>query len=104
MLITLQYFSVFCHTLTLISHGCTCVPHPEPLAQLPPQPIGAHSLWSLALSMEDRKSQDHCLIPAQSFSESLPFVHPRSSSLALSQVSVLVTRGLKNALSSFLLF
>ena len=29
-LITLQYCSGFCHTLTQISHGCTCVPHPEP--------------------------------------------------------------------------
>ena len=28
-LITLQYCSGFCHTLTWISHGCTCVPHPE---------------------------------------------------------------------------
>ena len=29
----------FCHTLTWISHGCTCVPHPEPLSHLPPHPI-----------------------------------------------------------------
>ena len=28
---TLQYCSGFCHTLTRISHGCTCVLHPEPL-------------------------------------------------------------------------
>ena len=28
-LITLQYCSGFCHTLTWISHGCTRVPHPE---------------------------------------------------------------------------
>ena len=26
-LITLQYCGGFCHTLTWISHGCTCVPH-----------------------------------------------------------------------------
>ena len=26
-LITLQYYSGFCHTLTWISHGFTCVPH-----------------------------------------------------------------------------
>ena len=25
------YCSVFCHTLTWISHGCMCVPHPKPL-------------------------------------------------------------------------
>ena len=34
MLITLQYCSGFCHTLTWIGHGFTCVPHPEP--PLPP--------------------------------------------------------------------
>ena len=33
-LITLQYCSGFCHTLTWVSHGFTCVPHPESL--LPP--------------------------------------------------------------------
>ena len=30
-LITLLYCSGFCHTLTWISHGFTCVPHPIPL-------------------------------------------------------------------------
>ena len=34
-LITLQYCSGFCHTLTWISHGCTHVPHPEPPLSLP---------------------------------------------------------------------
>ena len=29
-LITLQYCGGFYHTLTWISYGCTCVPHPEP--------------------------------------------------------------------------
>ena len=38
-LITLQYCSGFCHTFTSISHGCTCVPHPEPISHLPPHPI-----------------------------------------------------------------
>ena len=38
-LITLHYCSGFCHTWTWISHGCTCVPHPEPLSHLPPHPI-----------------------------------------------------------------
>ena len=35
----LQYCSGFCHTLTWISHECTCVPHPEPLSHLLPHPI-----------------------------------------------------------------
>ena len=34
-LITLQYCSGFCHTLTWISHGFTCVPHPNPPSCLP---------------------------------------------------------------------
>ena len=38
-LITLQYCSGFCHTFTWISHGCTCVLHPEPPSHLPPHPI-----------------------------------------------------------------
>ena len=38
-LITLQYCSGLCHTLTWISHGCTCVPLPEPPSHLPPHPI-----------------------------------------------------------------
>ena len=33
-LITLQYCSGFCHTVTWISHGFTCVPHPD--SPLPP--------------------------------------------------------------------
>ena len=38
-LITLKYCIGFCHTLTWISHGFTCVPHPEPPSHLPPHPI-----------------------------------------------------------------
>ena len=38
-LITLRYCSGFCHTLTWISHGFTCVPHPDPRSHLPLHPI-----------------------------------------------------------------
>ena len=38
-LITLQYCSGFCHTLTWISHGFTCVPHPDCPSHLPLHPI-----------------------------------------------------------------
>ena len=38
-LITLKFCSGFCRTLTCISHGFTCVPHPEPQSHLPPHPI-----------------------------------------------------------------
>ena len=37
-----NYFTIlywFCHTLTWIRHGCTCVPHPEPSSHVPPHPI-----------------------------------------------------------------
>ena len=38
-LITLQYCSGFCHTLTWISHGVTHIPHPDPPSHLPLHPI-----------------------------------------------------------------
>ena len=38
-LISLQYCSGFCHTLTWISRGFICVPHPEPPSRLPLHPI-----------------------------------------------------------------
>ena len=38
-LITLQDCSGICHTLTWISHGYTCVSHPQPSSHLPPHPI-----------------------------------------------------------------
>ena len=38
-LITLQSCSRFCHTLTWISHGVTCIPHPDPSSHLPLHPI-----------------------------------------------------------------
>ena len=38
-LITLQYCTGFCHTSIWISHGFTCVPHPEPTSHLPPHTI-----------------------------------------------------------------
>ena len=38
-LITLQYCGDFCHTLTWISHGFTCVPHSDRPSHLPPHPI-----------------------------------------------------------------
>ena len=34
-LITLQYCSGSCHILTWISHGFTCIPHPDPSSHLP---------------------------------------------------------------------
>ena len=52
-LITLQYCSGFCHTLTWVSHVCTCVPHSESHSHFPPYPIpqghpGAPALSALS--------------------------------------------------------
>ena len=46
-LITLQYCSVFCYTLTWISHGFTCVPFPAslPIRSLWVFPV--HQPWAL---------------------------------------------------------
>ena len=41
-LLEANYFTIlywFCHTLTWIHHGCTCVSHPELPSHLPPHPI-----------------------------------------------------------------
>ena len=38
-LYTSQCCSGFCHTLTCISHGFTCIPHPNPPSHLPLYPI-----------------------------------------------------------------
>ena len=50
-LITSQYCSGFCHTLTWISHGFTCVPHLEPPSTSLPIPslwvIPVHQPWAL---------------------------------------------------------
>ena len=45
-LITLQYCGDFCHTFTWISHGCTCVPYPEPPSNLPSPPSGSSQCTS----------------------------------------------------------
>ena len=66
-LITLRYCSGFCHTLIWISHGCTCVPHLDPLSHLPPHPIywviPVHQPWapSHALNL-DWRSVSHMII------------------------------------------
>ena len=49
-LITLQYCSGFCHTLTWISHGCTSAPHPETPSHLPPDTIPQDHPSALTLS------------------------------------------------------
>ena len=67
-LITLQYCGGFYHIFTWISHGCTCVPHPEPPSHLPPHPIpqghpSAPALSTLShVSYLDLQSISHMII------------------------------------------
>ena len=49
-----NYFTIlywFCHTSTWIHHGCTRVPHPEPLSQFPPHTIPLDHPSAPALSI-----------------------------------------------------
>ena len=70
-LITLQYCSSFCHTLTWISHRCIFVPHPETPSHLPPHPIpqghpSAPALSTLShASNLDWRSVPHMIIYIQ---------------------------------------
>ena len=85
--ITLQYCGGFFHTLTWISHGCTCVPHPEPSSHLPPHPIpqsrpSAPALSALShASNLDWRSISHMVIymfQCYSFTSSHPRLLPQS--------------------------
>ena len=59
-LITLQYGSGFCHTLTWISHGGTCAPHPEPCLPSSPHPIPLGHSSAPALSNLSHASNLDC--------------------------------------------
>ena len=47
-LITLQYCSGFCYTLTWISHGFTCIPHPDPPSALPLYQVHSYILHEIS--------------------------------------------------------
>ena len=53
-LITLQYCSEIFHTLTWISHGFTCIPHPDPPSHLP--------LHSIPLGLPSPPGPSTCLM------------------------------------------
>ena len=86
-LITLQYCSGFCHTLTWISRGCTCAPRPEPPSHITPHPIpqghpSAPVLSTLSLASNlDWWSVSHMIIYVfqyYSFKSSHPRLLPQS--------------------------
>ena len=53
-LITLQYYSGFCHILTWIGHGFTCIPHPDPPSHLP--------LYVIPLGLPSAPGPSTCLM------------------------------------------
>ena len=67
-LITSQYCGGFYHLFMWISHGYTCVPHPEPPSHLPPHPIpqghpSAPALSTLPHALNlDWRSVSHMII------------------------------------------
>ena len=99
-LITLQYCGGFCHTFTWISHGCTCVPHPDPPSHLPPRPIpqdhpSAPALSTLShASNLDWRSVSHMIIymlQCYSLKSSQPCLLPESKSLSFTFVFLLLS-------------
>ena len=99
-LITLQYYDGFCHTLTWISHGCTCVPQAEPCSHLPPHPISqghpsAPGLSALSrASSLDWRSISHMAIymfQCYALTSSHPRLLPQSPSLFFTSVSLLLS-------------
>ena len=86
-LITLQYCGGFCHTFTWISHGCTCVPYPDPPSHFPPHPIpqghpSAPALSTLShASNLDQRSISYmiiCMFQCYSLKSSHPRLLPQS--------------------------
>ena len=98
-LITLQYCGGLCHTFTWISHGYTCVPHPDPLSHLLPHPIpqghpSAPALSTLShASNLDWRSVSHMIIYVSIlFSQIIPpSLLPRSPKLFYISVSLLLS-------------
>ena len=87
-IVVFVFFFFFCHTLTWISRGCTCVPHAEHPSHLPPYPISqghpsASALSTLSHSSNlDWRSVSHMIIhmfQCYSLKSSHPHLLPQSS-------------------------
>ena len=74
-------FSGFCHTLTWLSHGCTCVPHPEPPSPLPPNSIPSlwvipvHQPWAPCIMHQTWTGDSFHILYFTCFNDILPY-HP----------------------------
>ena len=92
-LITLQYCGGFCHTFTWISHGYTCVPHPDSPSHLPPYPIPQGHLSAPALSTLSHASDLDWRSVSTLFSQIIPpSPSPtESKSLFFTSVSLLLS-------------
>ena len=92
-LITLQYCSGFCHTLTWISHGFTCVPHPHPTSHLPLHPYFKSS--QLLPTGRYPKKEINSILLFRILSQHWELGRERSQDTALANdVSAKVCRGL----------
>ena len=108
--ITLQYSHAFCHVLTWISHGCTCVSHPKPPYHLPPHPIplccpSAQALSALfhAWNVDWRSISYMVIYMFQSYSvkSSHPHLLPESKRLFFMSVSFCCLAYIGSLLPSF---
>ena len=100
-LITLQYCGGFCHIFTWISHGCTCVPHLEPLIPPPSpfHPAGSSLCTTLSTLYHTLKldgwSFSHMIIymfQCYSLKSSHPCLLLESKNLFFTSVSLLLSR------------
>ena len=69
-----NYFTIFywfCHTLTWIRQGCTCVPHPEPPSHLPPHPSPEHPVSCIEPGRAVRFTYDNLHV-SMLFSQTIP--------------------------------
>ena len=98
-----NYFTILywvCHTPTWISHGCTCVPNPEPPSHLPPHSIllghpsaPAPSILYPASNLDWRFVSYMILYMFQCHSpKSSPYLPTESKRLFYTSVSLLLSR------------
>ena len=97
-LITLQYYSVFCHTLIWISHACTCVCILNP----PPTSLPSHPSGSSQWTSPEHPGIDAFELWCWRRHLRVPWTARRSSQFILKEISPEYSlEGLKLKLQSF---